>query len=117
MKLSSMTEKVRTIQVEWEGDTADVGIYPGRYTPNLLQQVADTIAEAGSKGMDDQLAAVGSMVEPILAWWDLYVDDEAEANGERMPTDADTIAQLPVTFTMAVLQAAAAAIRPPANGS
>lgn len=107
-----MAEKVRTVTVEWEDETVDVGIYPGRYTPNLLQDVAETVAKSGTQDMEAQLAAVGGMVEPILAWWDV-LDDE----GERLPTDAATIATLPITFVQAVLVKASEAIRPPKNGS
>lgn len=112
MKRSAMQDKVRTITVEWEDETVDVGIYPGRYTPTMLQGVAEKVAEAGNQNMDQQLSAVGEMVEPLLAWWDVLDDD-----GERLPTDRDTIATLSITFVQAVLVKAGESIRPPANGS
>lgn len=110
LKRSAMAEKVRTIQVTWEDETVDIGIYPGRYTPALIQEVTARAESATADAEQDQVEAIAAMVEPLLAWWDV-LDDE----GERLPTTADVIATLPITFTMLVVQEAGAAIRPPAN--
>jgi hypothetical protein len=110
LKRSSMAEKVRTITVVWEDESVDVGIYPGRYTPALIQEVTARAEAAGAEAESDQVEAIAAMVEPLLAWWDV-LDDE----GERLPATAEVIATLPITFTMLVVQEAGAAIRPPAN--
>lgn len=107
----NMTDKVRVIQVVWEGETVDVGIYPGRYTPALIQEVSALAETAAGETETSQVDAIAAMVEPLLAWWDVLEFD----GGPRLPTDAETIATLPITFTMLVVTEAGAAIRPPAQ--
>lgn len=110
LKRSAMADKVRTITVVWEDETVDIGIYPGRYTPALIQEVTARAEAAGAEGEQDQVDAIAAMVEPLLAWWDVLDEED-----ERLPTDAATIATLPITFTLLVVSEAGAAIRPPAS--
>lgn len=109
----TITEKVRTITVEWEGETLDVGIYPGRYTPELMSEVMGMVKDAEGSSEQAQLDTVGQMVQPLLAWWDLYDDEQAEQEGRRMPVNAATIATIPLSLTQAILVKASQSVRPP----
>ena len=105
MKLSEVRAKVKVVTVNWADETVDVGFHPAAVTPELVdkvQQQAATI-EGGGAG-----ATIGGMLEPMLDWWDVLDDD-----GQRIPTDAETIAALPIAFLMAVLETVQEDMRPP----
>jgi hypothetical protein len=101
MTLSKVQDKVTTTTVLWDDESVDVGYHPAAITPALLEQVQ---AAAGAENLD----VVGALLEPVLAWWDVLTDD-----GERYPTDAETIKIMPLAFTMAVLTQVQEAMRPP----
>lgn len=100
MTLSKVQAKERTVTVLWDGETVDVGYHPAAVTPALLDSV-QAAAEA------NDLAVIGMMMEPMLAWWDVLDDD-----GQRLPTDAPTIRIIPLAFTLEVLKAVQAAMQP-----
>lgn len=114
-----ITEKVRIIQVTWEDETVEVGLYPGRYTPDLVADVANAEAEANAATTQEQadaaLERISGAVATLLAYWDVYEDDAALAAGERMPVTVANITGLPLAFTSAVITAAGEAMRPPAR--
>jgi hypothetical protein len=101
--LTQMRDHTEQITVAWQDETVDVGYHPGVLTPALLEQAS----EAGKAG---DLNQVGNLLSPLLSWWDV-LDDE----GNRLPTDARTIATIPFTFTMAIMDAITEAMRPPAR--
>lgn len=101
MKLTEVKAKVKQATVVWDDETVDVGYHPAALTPAVLEEVQDAARE-------ENLSVIGTLLEPVLAWWDVLDDD-----GARMPTDAETIRQIPVPFLMAVLEQVQAAMRPP----
>lgn len=100
MSLSKVREKTATCTVLWEGETVDVGYRPAAVTPALLNSVQEAAKEAN-------IDVIALMMEPMLAWWDVLDDD-----GQRLPTTADVINQMPLSFTMAVLTATQEAMSP-----
>jgi hypothetical protein len=113
VRLSTIREKVNTITVTWQGETVDVGYFPAAMTPDLAASIsrqaraataAAKAAEASGEAVEDDggLDLLAAMLSPLIAWWDLYEDEQAERDQRRMPTDAATIGRLPVDFTMAI---------------
>ena len=84
--LSSMKTRTKLITVEWDGETVDVSYFPNVVTPELLEKVD----EASRR---DNLDVLGVMLEPVLDWWDILLED-----GSRLPTDAGTIKRVPMSF-------------------
>lgn len=115
----TMQEKVRTIQVTWEDETVEVGVYPGRYTPDLVAEVANTQAEAEAADTQEKseaaLQRMGEAVASLLAYWDVYEDDKALAAGKRLPVTAANIASFPLAFVQEVMTSVGEAVRPPAR--
>ena len=106
MNLSKVMAATDTVEVTWGAETVAVDYHPAAMTPEVLERV-QTDASA------DDMSVMGTMLEPILAGWELYADDDAEAAGTRLPADADTIRRLPIGFLMAVMAATQEAMRPP----
>lgn len=100
MTLSKVQAKERTVTVLWDDETVDVGYHPASVTPALL----DSVTEAANA---NDLAVIGMLMEPMLAWWDVLDDD-----GQRLPTTAEVIRIIPLTFTMEVLKAVQAEMSP-----
>lgn len=103
MKLSEVKAKVKTCTVTWDDEEVEVGYHPAAMTPEILEAVQEHAKE-------DNLRVIGTMLEPVLAWWDVLDDD-----GERMPTDAETIRTIPLPFLMKVLDDVQGDMRPPAK--
>lgn len=117
IRASHMRDKVRTVEVEWEDETLEVGIRPGRYTGALMERIQEATREGeraeASGDMDAARAAVQIVADTtaeVIAWWDV-LDDE----GNRLPVDADTLNMLPLTFVQHVMAKAGEAVRPPTN--
>lgn len=103
MKLSVVKGKIKTTQIHWEDETVEVGFHPAAMTPELLERVS-------SSAEGQNLAVLGVLLEPVLAYWDV-LDDE----GKRLPTNAETIATIPLSFLMAVMDQVQETMRPPAD--
>lgn len=103
MTLSKVQDKTSTVDVHWDDETVEIGYRASRLTPALLNE-AQAAGEAGN------LDQVGVILEPLLAWWDVLDDD-----GKRLPTDAATIASMPFTFLLVVMDNITEAMRPPAR--
>lgn len=101
MKLSAVKGKIKVTQVDWEDETVEVGYHPAAMTPELLERVNDS-AESGN------LAVLGVLLEPVLAYWDVLDDED-----KRLPTTAEIIATIPLSFTLAVMAQVQEAMRPP----
>lgn len=106
--LKKMMNRTKTIPVDWDGETVDVSYFPHRVTPELLEKVS----EAAEK---DNLDVLGVMLEPVLDWWDI-TEDEGEGS-PRLPTDADTIRNIPMSFLNRLQDAIQEAQRPPDSAS
>lgn len=105
VKMSEMKSRTKVLQVTWDGETVDVSYFPNVVTPELLEQVDDAAKR-------DNLDILGVMLEPVLDWWDILLDDDT-----RMPTDADTIKRVPMSFLSKLQDAITEAQRPPAESS
>jgi hypothetical protein len=101
MRFSDMKAAVKTAQVEWLGEAVDFAYHPAEFTANRAAEVSD-LADAGN------VRAVAGLVSPLLEWWDV-LDDE----GERMPTDTETVGNMPLAFVMAIVGAMGKDMRPP----
>lgn len=108
MNLSTVAAKTATVTVEWEDETVEVHYHPAAMTPALM----DRVTEAAKR---DSMDTVGILLEPVLSSWDVYEDDAAQERGERVATDAERIATIPLAFSMKVLNTIAEAMRPPAG--
>jgi len=104
MTLSTVKAKVAVVTVTWTDETVDVGYLPAAITPALLEEVTEA-------GKADNMDVIGTMLEPVLAWWDVLDDD-----GKRLPTDAATIRLMPVDFLNKVMEATQESMRPPTPG-
>jgi hypothetical protein len=105
VKITDMMGRTKTIQVEWDGETVDVSYFHNVVTPEHLENVA----QAADK---EDLSVLGVMLEPVLDWWDILQDD-----GTRLPTDADTIRRVPMSFLNALNKAIEEAQNPPEGSS
>lgn len=103
MKLSEVKARVATTTITWGDETVDVGYRPAALTPALIEEV-----QAAAKA--ENLDVLGTMLEPLLAWWDVLDDEE-----NRLPTDAATIKTMPVAFLTEVMSTVQGAMRPPAD--
>lgn len=103
--LSNMKKRTKLITVEWDGEEVDVSYFPNVVTPELLEKV-DAAAD------QDNLDVLGVMLEPVLEWWDVLLDD-----GTKLPTDAETIRQVPISFLNAVQAAIQEDQNPPEESS
>ena len=108
MKLSEVKAITKTTTVEFLGGTVDVGYHPAAMTPAILEEVMALAKTAESDAED--MALVGSMLEPVLDWWDMLDD-----LGERIPTDKDHIKDMPLAFLIKVLDDVQTDMRPPAS--
>lgn len=107
MRLDQIKAHVQEVTVQVMGEDLKFGYHPAATTPELMEQIAEAAKEA-AKDTEDATAGLdlmGQMLEPVLAWWDLYESAEAEAAGQRMGTDAATIKRLPLALTGAVQDA------------
>lgn len=90
VKLSEKVAETKTMTVKWGEDDVDVCYKPNAVTPRLLEG----IAEAADR---DDMSVLGAALSPVLEWWDV-LDDK----GKRLPTDAETIAGLPLSWIVVV---------------
>jgi hypothetical protein len=107
MKLSEVQSVEKVVHVQFMDHDVEVSYRPARMTPQVLENVMEAAAATGE---DERgaMAVIGSMLEPVLAWWDVLDD-----NDQRMPTNADTIKGMPLAFLMAVLTKVQEDQRPP----
>jgi len=108
MNLSRVKAATDTVEVTWGNEQVVVTYHPAAITPEVLERVQDAAT-------DENLSVVSAMLEPLLAGWELYADDDAEAAGVQLPTNAETIRQVPLPFLMAVMEQTQEAMRPPAQ--
>lgn len=108
MKLSEVKAKTKVVTVSFMDETVDVSYRPAAMTPAILE---DVLALAKSAETDaEDMALVGSMLEPVLDWWDV-LDDK----GKRLPTTTESIREMPLAFLVQVLQDVQEDMRPPAS--
>lgn len=100
---SDMKAAVKTAQAEWMGEVVDFAYHPAEFTANRAAEVS-ALADAGDVG------AVASLVSPLLDWWDVLDDD-----GNRLPTDVETVGNMPLAFVMGIVGAMGRDMRPPAS--
>lgn len=103
IKLSEVRGKITRVKIEWDGEEAEIGFYPARLTPALIEEV-------GEASKRQNLDVLGTMMEPVLAYWEVQ-DDE----GKNYPTDAETIKTFPLGFLTAVMGAIQDTMRPPGS--
>ena len=101
VKLSDMKAREKATQVAWDDEIVDFGYFPNAFSLN----VAEEIAEAAAR---NDLSVVATMLDPIIAWWDV-LDDE----GQRIPATAETMGEFPLSFLMAIMEQVGADQRPP----
>jgi hypothetical protein len=105
VRLSEMKAREKASQVTWDDEIVDFGYFPNAFS----LQVAEDVSNAAAA---NDLSVVAVMLEPIISWWDVLGDD-----GERMPTDAETMKQFPLSFLMALMEQVGDDQRPPADGN
>lgn len=104
--LDAMMGRTKVVTVPWDGEEVDVSYFPNVVTPELLEKVD----EAADR---DNLDVLGVMLEPVLDWWDIL---ETEG-GSRLPTDAETIKRIPMSFLNAVQKTIRDDQEPPGENS
>lgn len=108
MKLSEVKAKTKVVNVVFMDEQVDVSYHPAAMTPAILEEVMGLAK--GAETDSEEMALIGSMLEPVLDWWDVLDDD-----GNRLPTTKDSIRQMPLAFLMKVLDDVQADMRPPAQ--
>jgi hypothetical protein len=98
VKLSKMRDTVITTEVEWLGQTVEVGVRPGLWT----QEVVDGFRMQGEVDADD--SAYESLAT-VIAWWDVL-----DADDERIPVTVENLRAMPVLFLARIPLALAEAI-------
>lgn len=100
MRLDKITEAVTEVTVTFQGETLQVGYFAAAMTPAAADALQMEVAKGTAGASTARMMAL--MLEPVLAWWDLYATEEDERDLRRMPTDAATIATLPIELLRAV---------------
>lgn len=102
LNLAELKQRVAVVTITWGDDTLDVGYFPASMTPEAISAIsagAEKLKGAeGTEAMDASVAMFADMLGTMVAWWDVL-----DADGQRMPVNAETVAQLPMPFTMTVL--------------
>lgn len=101
VRLSEMKAREKAAQVTWDDEIVDFGYFPNAFT----MQVAEDVQIAAER---NDLSTVSAMLDPIVSWWDVLDDD-----GKRLPSDAETMKQFPLTFLMKIMEAVGEGQRPP----
>ena len=103
--LKQMKEIEKSAQVVWAGEVVDFAYRPGEFTTELLETV-NREADA------ENLAGVAEMMESLLVWWDV-LDEE----GNRLPTNLETLKRVPLEFLNKLNDAIGQDMRPPESAS
>lgn len=101
MRLSELTDDRAEVKVDYRGKVVAVTYRPGALTPAREEELA-AATEAGLLAANQQ---AGKLLEDLLVDWDLYADQAAEDAGDRLPTTAEVIRNLPSGFVAAVFEA------------
>lgn len=104
--LNNMKARTKVLTVEWDGEAVDVSYFPNAVTPALLESVMDAAEK-------EDMSILGTMLEPILDWWDITEND----GGPRVPTDAETIRNIPMSFLTKLQKTIQEAQNPPESSS
>lgn len=86
VRLVDKMNETKVATIKWGADDVEVSYRPNSVTPALLEAVD----EAAKR---DDMSVMGVVLEPVLDWWDVL-----DAEGNRLPTDADTIARMPMPW-------------------
>lgn len=89
ISLGAARDRIRTIKVEFDGESANVSYWPNRMTPAL----EDDIGEASTA------REVAAQLSQLIKRWELVDED-----GEEIPADADTMAQVPSNLMYAIFE-------------
>lgn len=108
MKLSEIKAKTKEVTVLFMDETVDVSYHPAAMTPAILEDVM-ALARGAETDAED-MALIGSMLEPVLDWWDV-LDDK----GKRIGTTMADIREMPLAFLIKVLDDVQTDMRPPAQ--
>lgn len=101
VRLSTKMDETSVVTITWGEDDVDVCYRTNAVTPDLLEKV-DKAAE------QDDLSVLGVLLEPVLVWWDILDDKD-----RRIPTDAETIRTIPMSFITLVQRGIEADQNPP----
>jgi len=108
LNLTQIATNSASVTGHYAGESAVVIYYPSRITEKTyaqLQQIAamdESTLAAGFSNLNDILAH-------LMKEWDVFEDDEQTI---MFPLKAERLAELPILFRMAVLQAILGDLRP-----
>lgn len=111
MRLSTMKTTVAETSVKWLDDDVAIGYFPAALTPGYLEDVqaaAENARRAKRDGEGSRSLDFAPMLLPLVAWWDVKDDKD-----ERLPVNADTLRDMPLSFLTSIITATQEAMRPP----
>lgn len=91
-------------------DTVTVIYYPSRVTEKTFAQLK-AFASTDEATIGSGFEAFNGLLAHLIKGWDVYEDEE---QSQMFPLAADRLAELPISFRIAILQAILADIRPEA---
>jgi hypothetical protein len=97
MNVGKIKHRTRTVEVEWDGETASLEINRGAFTFPLMQDLSRA-------GEDPSVAA--RFIATVVSEWDLT------ENKKPYPLTEEKILELPVDFLMAVVQTLSESVSP-----
>lgn len=114
IKLTDLKKSIRTVAIEYEGDSATVQYRPAALTPYLQMVLLDWYVggENSEREYKTTLNDVLDAFIDLVATWDVMGD-----NGKPLPVTRHWLRQLPTQFIAVVIGAILEDIRSPkANG-
>ena len=92
ISMKDLKKRVKTVTVEFQGDTAEVTYRVNVITPQFQDQITE---------MKTNRAAVVAMVREAVEDWDVVESED----GPRISPEAEMVKELPLDFLNAVMNA------------
>jgi hypothetical protein len=98
----AMKDRMKVVTVEFDGERGDVWYRPWIITPRVMRELRDTTDEE-----QDNIGRIMNQIERFVHEWDVLDED-----GQRLPVNTETMAELPNPFLVAVLNAVVSDMQP-----
>lgn len=92
INLSDVLKGERTIEFDWDGETAEVTYRSAGYTPEVEDAFQAKLES------DRPVSAVASVLSKLLVRWDVL-----DVDGEALDVDFETLSQFPAEFLNALM--------------
>ena len=111
--IGQITSNIGKVTFPFAGESITVVYYPARVTEKTVAQM-QAFATANEATMGAGFLAFNDILAHLIKSWDVYEDDEHTV---MYPLEADRLAELPIAFRIAVINAIVSDISPEAIAS